>query len=302
MARKSNKRIQAKTAKKKQTETLKRGGYTEKQTRRMDTTTRRKETKRITRNEKQKSIRIARREELLKNNIPLSIITRERLDYKAINFDDKKQLSKWRRQGENLDALKAAGYKLKDIPKSHYNYGWEKLQKTYPKIDVPYTAQKRIRKKQEKDIHFVYEAKEYLYIGFADIVDGWHHQNLSVLPIEDLKALIMDRVREAAINEDDSSSFRGVFNIAMGSKETMEHHARVFYKRGYDMNPAHLKMVENQFSKVTVSNKWSEWDFLEMAYTCITQMRNNDVSGFMQNLKRYCKRNNLPFMDDLENY
>lgn len=298
----ANKRIKNKQQKKQQTQTLKRGGYTEKEVKRLDTTTRKTEVKRITKNEKAKALRHERREQLLKNNIPLSIITRERLDYKAIDFDNKKQLSRWRRQGENLDALKAAGYKLKDVPKSHLNYGWGKLQENYPKIDVPYQQQKRIRKTEVRDINKVYTANEYLYIGFADVVDGWHSQNLSVLPINDLKTLIMDRVREARMNEDDSSSFRGVFHIAMGSKESMEHRAQVYYKRGYDMTPAHMKLVESQFSKVTVSNKWSEWDFLSMTYTCITQMKNDDVGHFVTQLKRYCKRNKLPFMDDLEQY
>lgn len=298
----AKKRIQKKQQKKQQTATLKRGGYSDKEVRRLDTATRQKEEKRISRNEKTKALRHAKREQLLQANIPLSIITRERLDYKAINFDDKKQLSKWRRKGQNLDALKAAGYKLKNIPEKDLTLSWAKLAAKYEKIEVPYTQQKRIRKTEVRDINKVYTAKEHLYIGFADIVDGWHSQNLSILPINDLKALIMDRVREARINEDGSDSFRGVFNIAMGSQNDMEHRARVFYKRGYDMTPKHLKLTENQYSKITVSNKWSEWDFLEMTYSCITQMRNADVESFMKNLKRYCRRNALPFMDDLEQY
>lgn len=298
----ASKRIKKKHAKQAQVKTLKQAGYTNKEIKRMQSSTRQKEVKRIDRNVKVKTDRQNRRNELLQNNIPLSIITRERLDYKQFNFTDKKALADYRRRGEKLDALKAAGYRVKDITNSDLRKSWANLLKKFPKIEVPYAQQKRIRKTEVKNIDRVYEAKEYLYIGFADIVDGWHSQNLSMLPIGDVKSLIMDRVREAQMNEDDSGSFRGVFQIAMGSREEMEHRARVYYKRGYDMTPAHLKLVENQFSKITVSNKWTEWDFIEMTYNCISQMRNQDVPQFVNNLKRYCKRNNLPFMDDLEQY
>lgn len=298
----ASKRIKKKHAKQAQAKTLKQAGYSNKEIKRMQTSTRKKEIKRIDRNIKAKTVRHDRRDQLLANNIPLDIITRERLDYKAIDFTDKKALADYRRRGEKLAALKAAGYKGKEITQTDLRKSWAKLSNKFPKIEVPYTQQKRIRTSEVRNINKVYEAREYLYIGFADIVDGWHFQNLSMLPITDLKSLIMDRVREARLNEDDSGSFRGVFQIAMGSKDDMEHRARVYYKRGYDMTPAHLKLVENQFSKITVSNKWSEWDFLEMTYNCISQMRNADVDQFVRMLKRYCQRNSLPFMDDLEQY
>ena len=133
----ASKRIKKKHAKQAQIKTLKQAGYTNKEIKRMQSSTRQKEVKRIDRNVKAKTVRQNRRDQLLQNNIPLSIITRERLDYKAVEKWDKKKISKYRRRGEKLDVLKAAGYKSTKIPVSHLDLGWERFRDKYPKIALP---------------------------------------------------------------------------------------------------------------------------------------------------------------------
>ena len=79
----------------------------------------------------------------------------------------------------------------------------------------------------------------------------------------------------------------------------MREQAMYWYGRGYDLRPDVLKLSEYSFSKITISNTFSQRDFWEMIYQCITQMKNEDVNGFFKILTRYCDVAGFPFMRNL---
>ena len=299
----ASKRLKKKHAKQAQVKTLKQAGYTNKEIKRMQSSTRQKEVKRIERNVKVKTDRQNRRNQLLQNNIPLSIITHQRIDSKKVETWDKSTFSEYRRMGEKLDKLKAAGYKVTKIPKTHLKYGWEKLRDKYPKITLPENAKKRIEKKRERETlsdNQTITAKEYLYVGFAEEVDGFYHGDLSHLSADWLSELIHDYYNEIKDTPDGSKSFRGVFIVKMGTKSEMDEYANTFYSRGYSFTPKHIKFDAKTYSKITVSNQWSRYDFLSLVYSCITQTSNEYAVNLLVDFKRYCVRNNLPFLADID--
>lgn len=294
----ASKRIKKKRQKQAQQSKLIQAGYTQKEIKNLPIQTREKEIKRIDRNERAKELRNNKRTELLNSGVPLSIITRNRLDYKAIDFTDKKQLSEWRRKGEKLDAIRATGYKGK-ITDTQLRKSWNSLADEFSGLSIPEKQIKRQNARTPENDTLRLSGKTYLYIGVAEIKDGFRVDDLSNLSTNDIKDLVESRLREAQAAPDDSGSFSAAFKFSSGSKSDMEHRAKVMYKRGYDMNPQHLKMESNQYQKITVSNKWNKREFFEMFYTCISQMRNDDALAFNDHLKRYCQTNNFPFMDDM---
>ena len=140
--------------------------------------------------------------------------------------------------------------------------------------------------------------KTYLYVGVCEVKDGFHVPNTKGLTTDQLKDYVTDILRSAQYTPDGSGSMSSVFTYARGTKARMERRAEVFYKRGYNLDPAHHKLSPQQYQKITVSNTWSEHEFFSMFYTCISQMKNHDVLDFNDYLKDYCKMNGFPFMDD----
>lgn len=289
----ASKRIKKKWQKQAQNAKLAKTGYTEKEIKKLPTSVREKELKRINKNERAQQLRSDRRARLLNEGIPLSIITRNRLDYKAVDFDNKKQLAEWRRKGQKLNAIRATGYRGK-VTDAQLKKSWSNLQAEFAGIDIP----EKMKSSRNTDIPLV--GRSYLYVGVAEVKDGFLVPDLDMLSIDQIKTFCKEAVNDAKMLPDDSGTFSAAFQFATGTKSDMEYRAKVMYKRGYNMNPAHLKMDAGQYQKLTVSNKWSEREFFKMFYSCVTQMKNSDVVLFNNHLKRYCNSNNFPFMDDFQ--
>lgn len=150
--------------------------------------------------------------------------------------------------------------------------------------------------------NFTFTSKEYLYIGAAETRGGFRPENYSHLSNGELAAQILDRQNEAMNNPDDSNSMYCVYRVDSGGKEEMNHVAKTFYKRGYNMTGKHVKLDSKQYSKLTISNSWNEHDFYSMVLNCVNQMKNEDVQPFLTEMTRYCNRNGLPFMKNLYKY
>lgn len=146
---------------------------------------------------------------------------------------------------------------------------------------------------------FTYSAKDSLYIGFADTTGkNFDASIFNSWTTRELKETYYTNLYEAELNpEGGSPDMCGIFTFAMGSKSDIEYRASVYYKRGYDMTPDHLKLDARRYSKLTVSNKWSEFEFWRMAATITSQMKNSQILDCDKILRRYCARNKLPFMD-----
>ena len=144
------------------------------------------------------------------------------------------------------------------------------------------------------------KGKQYLYVGVCEIKDGFSIPNTKGLTVNQLKDYIQEILTAAKASPDGSGSFSSAFSVAFGSRSNMQHRAKVMYNRGYNMDPQHLKLQENQYQKITVSNAWNEHEFLSMFYACASQMKNSDVIDFNNKLKNYCNENGFPFMDDFE--
>lgn len=150
--------------------------------------------------------------------------------------------------------------------------------------------------------NFTFTAKEHLYIGAAETRGGFRPENFSHLSNGELAAQILDRQNEAMNNPDDSAHMYCVYRVDSGDKEDMNHVAKTFYKRGYNMSSKHTKLDSKQYNKLTISNRWNEHDFYSMVLNCINQMKNEDVRPFLTEMTRYCNRNGLPFMKNLYKY
>ena len=292
----TNKRVKRKQTKKKQTQTLKKQ-YSEKEIKQLYPSERAKEEKRINRNEARKQSRAETKAFFLSQGIPEKLINREKLYNKKVTSYSAADILKIKKQAE----LEKAGIKYS---KKDLSLGWVKLSEKYPSLSIPEQAQKQKQKRAKKEApkiadNFTFTVKEYLYVGAAEIRGGFRPIRLSDKTVGEIEALINDRINEARNNPDDSNSLYCVYQTYSGTKSNMEHVADVYYKRGYDLTANHVKLDNNQYNKLTVSNKWNKHSFLELVYNCTAQMKNEDVSPFIKEMKRYCERNNLPFMEEI---
>lgn len=302
-----SKRLKKKQQKTQAQNLLIKAGYSKKEQKRMDPTIRQKETTRLIRNEKQRTRRENNRKNLLRDGIPLSIITAERLDSKSYNNLTQKQKSELKRRGEKLDQLKAAGYSYSQV-KGDLRLGWDKLNAKYGGQLTPPdrhrtrgTEGNRTKpKKAPFNPQVRMTGKHYLYIGAAEVQGGFSMDDLSEVSDDRLIELINERVQGASADPDGSEDLYCVFKVHIGSRSDCETMARFYYKRGYNLNPDHLKLDQNRYHRITVSNTFSQREFHEMVYTCISQMKNDDVPPFMDQMTKFCRLNGFPFMKNLK--
>lgn len=284
-----SKRLKKKRAKQHREQLLTRAGYTRKEQKTTDPAILEKEYKREVRNEKERTRRQTNRKNLLKNGVPLSIITAERLDNKSFAKLTQKQLADYRLKGKKLEFLKENGIPYakakKDLSKS-----WEKLSEKYGlENPVGFNSRK------------TYHGDTYLYVGFAQKVDGFNRENMSDWTDDELIDRIKERYEEAITTPDDSGSFCGVFSVFVGSKQDAEQIAEDYFDRGYKFSPGRrvFKFDTDSYSKVTLRSDFSQRRFHELIYTCISQMRNDRVADFMSNMKIFCDENDYPFYENL---
>ena len=281
-------RIKNKQAKRKQVEILS-VKYSPKEIKKLDSQTREKEAKRIARNEKRKADRAASKQFLQAQGLDEKFINKHKLNNKLPKSYTAADLLRLKKQ----NALENVGI---NFTQSDLKLGWVKLQEKYPNVSIPENAWKHPPKTPAAPP----ELPLYLYVGAAEVRGGFHVHNYSSLSRAELEAQINDRINEALLNPDDSGSLYCVFKVYKGTKSDMEHIAGVFFNRGYDMNPKHLKLDRESYGKLTISNRWDARSFLSMVLNCITQMKNEDVSSFIDTMKEYCSKCEVDFMQNIQ--
>lgn len=230
------------------------------------------------------------REYLQNLGIPDSIISkstskketqRRAQKYLSQQTDRKTQYTK--RYADKVARLINAGYSQKQAQELAGNVWRQKSNK-----DIDRMISIRRGERIEND--------NYLYIGFAEKVGGFSKYDLSDLSDEELLDKLNERIVDARMNPDDShgNKFRGVFQFAsVDSKEKAQRRAEYWYQHGYNLNFKHgkMKLDSSRYEKLTISNKYSYREFLEMAYTCADQMLNHQVDEFVDTLKKFDKDN-----------
>ena len=251
-----------------------------------------KAVKAVIKNEKEKQRRQRNRQQLQKIGVSDAIIAKNRLDTKNFDKYTKKELQKFKRDSrtreremEKAEALKRAG--VKNPKKTDLRKSWEKLADKY-NIDIPGTAK---RKK-------VPEGRTYLYVGFADTTgNGFDATEFKGYTVEELQQFIVDMVEGAAFHPDGSDAFGGVFFIDYGPKEVMEKRAEVNYSRGYNFSKQYTKLDDKAYMKLTVSNRWTEQEYLRMVATCFAHMKNSDILHYYDVFRDYCTENGFDYMN-----
>lgn len=251
------------------------------------------------RTDPEKVERVARTQELLDFGIPVSIITRADLSSKDLT---RKAMADWKTRGQKLDELNRLG--ITDFKASDLRLSWPKLMEKYPGIEPP--AGYKIRgtsgnKKQPAfNPNIRLTGSNYLYIGAAEVQGGFSAEDLTGLSDEELIDRINERIEDAKAYPEGSSALYCVFQAHFGSRSDCKAVADFYYQRGYQLSSEHMKTTQDRYNRITISNTFSQREFNEMVYTCITQMKNEDVGPFISKMKAYCNSNGFPFMKNIK--
>ena len=284
----ASKRQRKKQAKKQAQALFSRSGYTRQEVKRMDSTTRKKEEQRLVRNAKRREAYAKEKKRLeawaKKEGISTSLIKKKGLTSKELASLTIKQKSDLRRRSQKAAEMDRLGikYKLSDL-----RLGWEKLREKYSKEITP-PGKYRLT------------GDTYLYIGAAEVQGGFSLMNLSKVDDDRLIDLINRRVEDAKADPSGSSDLYGVYQVYYGSKDDCMAIANFYYQRGYNLTAKRQKLNQDRYNKITISNRFSQREFHEMIYTCISQMKNEDVPFFMQEMARFCDDNDFPFIKNLK--
>lgn len=284
----ASKRQKKKQAKKQAQALFTRAGYTKQAVKRMDSATRKKEEQRLARNAKRREAYAKEKKRLdawaKKEGISTSLIKKKGLTSKDLASLTTKQKSDLKRRSQKAAEMDRLGikYKLSDL-----RLGWEKLREKYSKEITP---PGKIR----------LTGDTYLYIGAAEVQGGFSLMNLSKVDDGRLIDLINRRVEDAKADPSGSSDLYCVYQVYYGSKDDCMSIANFYYKRGYNLTAKRQKFNQDRYNKITISNSFSQREFHEMIYTCISQMKNEDVPFFMQEMSRFCEDNDFPFIKNLK--
>lgn len=269
--RKPNKRIQKKQTQTQQRKKLVESGQSKKAVQNMGRTALNKEYQKVQRKETYQN----RREYLESKGIPKSIISQKQLYRRSDSFlQDKENLKQWRKEGRELDRfrkLKKAGYKESEIKKS-----WLR----YDKI-----TNQKIREFTE---YKVYESPYFLCLQYADImkdsdIDPDMYKNYS---LEELIEMIHERLEDAQLHPDDSSTFHGAFRMATGKSESdMRHIAKQYEQHGYNVRVG--KFSKKSYSTLTVRRDWSPREMAESLLIIMEHSKNIDAIHAYESFKDY---------------
>ena len=287
--KKSNKRIQKKQQTRKQKEILS-AKYSPKDIKNLGSQTRAKEAKRIARNEKRKADRAESKQFLLNQGFDSKFISKYKLyDKQAKSFGSRELL-----QLKKQESLEKAGVSYN---KSDLKLGWVKLQEKYPSLIIPDNAWKHPVKNAPKS-----GFKYWLYVGAAAAGnDGFEPMNFDSFTVEDFETHINEIVSYAAAHPDGSGRMHCVFKVLINAdKSKLDHAAQVFYSRGYNLSEEAMKLDNKSYSVLTLSNKWNKREFLNLILCCLSQMKNADVSGFMDSMRRYCRLNGVDWLKNIQ--
>ena len=284
----ASKRQRKKQAKKQEQALFTKAGYTRQEVKHMTPATRQKEAQRLARNAKRREAyaRDKKRFETWakKEGISPTLLKKKGLALKDLPNLTKKQKSDLKRRSQKAAELDRLGikYKLSDL-----RLGWEKLREKYSKEITP-PGKVRLT------------GDTYLYIGAAEVQGGFSLMNLSKVDDGRLIDLINKLVEDARADPSGSSDLYCVYQVYYGSKDDCMSIANFYYKRGYNLTAKRQKFNQDRYNKITISNRFSQREFHEMIYTCISQMKNEDVPFFMQEMARFCEENDFPFIKNLK--
>ena len=284
----ASKRQRKKQAKKQEQALFTKAGYTRQEVKHMAPATRKKEVQRLARNAKRREAYAKEKKRLdawaKKEGISASLIKKKGLTSKDLASLTTKQKSDLKRRSQKAAEMDRLGikYKLSDL-----RLGWEKLREKYSKEITP-PGKVRIT------------GDTYLYIGAAEVQGGFSLMNLSKVEDDRLIDLINRRVEDAKADPSGSSDLYCVYQVYYGSKDDCMSIANFYYKRGYNLTAKRQKLNQDRYNKITISNSFSQREFYEMIYTCISQMKNEDVPFFMQEMARFCEENDFPFIKNLK--
>lgn len=282
----ASKRQKKKQAKKQAQALFIRAGYSKQEVKRMDTATRKKEEQRLTRNAKRREAYARDKKRLnawaKKEGISPKLLKKGMTskDLSALTTKQKSDLKRRSQKAAELDRL-GIKYKLSDL-----RLGWEKLREKYSKEITP--GEVRLT------------GDTYLYIGAAEVQGGFSLMNLSGVDDDRLADLIHQRVEDAKADPSGSADMYCVYQVYYGTKEDCLTVANFYYKRGYNLTAKRQKFNPDRYNKITISNSFSQREFWEMLYTCIVQMKNEDVMDFIHELSRFCDENDFPFIKNLD--
>lgn len=134
---------------------------------------------------------------------------------------------------------------------------------------------------------------KWLYIGYSDY-EGYGFY-MDRLETEEAERMLLERIGE------EDYQFRGAFVYNYGSQKAMETMAYVYYQRSVNFSNAHPKFDGKQYHKITVSNKWSRYEFINMVNSIAQQMNNDDLIPFLNKMKDYCRVTGASFLSFLPN-
>lgn len=284
----ASKRQRKKQAKKQEQALFTKAGYTRQEVKHMAPATRQKEAQRLARNAKRREAyaRDKKRFEswAKKEGISPTLLKKKGLTTKDLPNLTTRQKSDLKRRSQKAAEMDRLGikYKLSDL-----RLGWEKLREKYSKEITP-PGKTRLT------------GDTYLYIGAAEVQGGFSLMNLKKVDDGRLIDLINKRVEDAKADLSGSSDLYCVYQVYYGSKDDCMSIANFYYKRGYNLTAKRQKFNQDRYNKITISNSFSQREFYEMIYTCISQMKNEDVPFFMQEMARFCEENDFPFIKNLK--
>ena len=294
-----SKRQRKKQAKKQVQALFAREGYTKQQVQRMDSATRKKEEQRLARNAKRREQYAQEKKRLQawakKEGISLTLLKKKGLTGKDLSALTTKQKSDLKRRTQKAAELDRLGIKYKA---GDLSLGWEKLRQKYGDQVTPPDSYKP--RKPRLDTRTRMTGSTYLYIGAAEVQGGFSLPNLSGVDDGRLIDLINRRAKDAVADPSSSADLFCVFQSYYGTQQDCMTVANFYYKRGYNLTPERQKFNQERYNKVTISNSFSQREFHEMIYTCISQMKNEDVPGFMSEMEAFCDANGFPFMRNLK--
>ena len=227
-----------------------------------------------------------------KEGISPTLLKKKGLALKDLPNLTKKQKSDLKRRSQKAAELDRLGIKYKS---GDLSLGWEKLRQKYGDQVTPpagYKLRDSTRTRLTGPI--------YLYIGAAEVQGGFSLMNLSKVDDDRLVDLINKRVEDAKADPSGSSDLYCVYQVYYGSKDDCMSIANFYYKRGYNLTAKRQKFNQDRYNKITISNSFSQREFHEMIYTCISQMKNEDVPFFLQEMARFCEQNDCPFIKNLQ--
>lgn len=202
--------------------------------------------------------------------------------YKKQQQTEKRRLQNQRRYADKVNRLIDAGFPRAEAEKivgsPSHQINEEKLKNYLHVVDE----------------NTVIEFNQAIYVGFADIMgDGFYMENQNA---DESYNDIAIRVEEALYNIDNSDGFRAEFYIDFGPPSVMEDKAWAMYERSMKFALKHAHFDGKQYHKITVSNKWSKREFLNMVNSCVQMMANRDVIHFVQNAKNYLSTQNVDWL------